>query len=356
MSVRLVTGVPGSGKSYYLASYLTKNFCNYDPIAGLWELKENIQIYASLDGLKIQHKNLDLLIKQNTIEEIFNIEWWEGKVSDGIKTILVLDEAQRYFSSQTRLPDSVWYFFEYHRHLGLEIWLLTQSASSLNRRIIAVTDSYIEAAPPTLRIANIFRYRRRDTTTNEIIGREKVIAEQKIFQVYKSATHKEGLQKPKSALVKYSLVASILVIGGLIAAPLLFGKIIQTEDKKPTHKQKELQTKITKQYMPGPKIAAVDWRDIVYTGLHPGNNIPNRCRPYTLHYYRCGPLSTSLEGLPGAICNDKYCEILVPNNAAPTPAPTPSPSPRSMSEDERERGEGATILEETPTITKTESQ
>ena len=327
MSVRLVTGVPGSGKSYYLS-----NRCSvFDPISGLWELKPDYLLFASLDGLKLAHRDLVKLINEHGLETVFNVEFWEPFVREGRKIVVVLDEAQRFFSSNRRLPDSVWYFFEYHRHLGLEIWLMSQSASSINRRILAVTDSYIEAAPPSLRLGNIFRYRRRDTTTNEVISRESIRSDSRVFALYKSAVHSEGLKKPRSALLKFAVVGGGLIAAGLFSAPLVFSHFLPAK----THHTSKPVTSVShnsSSYHFQPVANHSSWRSLVYRGISPGGSVPKLCKPFLSGYYRCGPLPMAVDGLPGAICNKQFCVLYVPVRSASL-----SRFSRSGSEERNER-------------------
>lgn len=210
--LRIVTGKPGSGKSYYAISRITSEHCIYDHIAAQYDLKPRIHLCLSLDGVRIDHVRFDDLVRQHGLAQVVNVDYWKPIAERYDRIVLVIDEAQRYFPSNARdLPNSVFYFFEYHRHLGIDLYLLTQHASSLHRRVLNICEQYIEAAPPSLRgLGKLFRYRTVDVTTGAVISRSVLKADPRVFRAYQSAAHAQGLKPPKSALAKYIGVAAAL--------------------------------------------------------------------------------------------------------------------------------------------------
>ena len=209
--LRIITGKPGAGKSYYVVHQITDRHCDYDHIADQFILKPGVHLAASLDGLRVDHVDLDRLIDQHGLEAVINVDFWQPISERYPQIVIIIDEAQRYFPSAARnIPNSVWYFFEYHRHLGLDLYLLTQHPSSLHRRILNVAEHYIEAAPPALRgLGNVFRYRNVDVTTGEVISRSTLKADKRVFRAYQSATHAQGLKPPKNVMLKYLAYAGV---------------------------------------------------------------------------------------------------------------------------------------------------
>lgn len=217
--LRILTGKPGSGKSYYAVHSLLKD-CTYDPVYRLYEVPPGMLLMVSLEGLRANAFDIEDWIKKDGIEKVFSVPVWQEITKQYGKIKIVIDEAQRYFPSFDRtLPNSVWYFFEYHRHLGIDLTLITQDVTSLHRRILNIAEVYIEATPSTLRVVKkIFRYATRDVTTNMILGHEHIKTDQRIFGAYKSAVHAQGLKAERSPLI----VPVCMALAGLAFTVFLF--------------------------------------------------------------------------------------------------------------------------------------
>lgn len=314
MSVRLVTGVPGSGKSYYVA-YAISELGRYEAVSGTWALPADVQLFASMDGLRVPFRSLDELVARRGLVEVFQVDFWRELVREDKRGIVVIDEAQRWFSSAARLPDSVWFWFEYHRHLGLEVYLVTQSAASMHRRVLAVADAYIEAAPPSLRLGRGFRYRRRDTTTNEVIGRYRLSARREVFELYRSAEHANGIKRERSALVRYAGAAAVLVGGGLIAAPVVYSWALEDRVRAEPVAAVEGRAPQGMLARPAPSNTLLpgDLQRLRLATVRPAplEELPLTCSPYTSGTFRCGPYPRTVEDLPGAMCSEQACVVLL---------------------------------------------
>jgi zona occludens toxin (predicted ATPase) len=215
--LKIITGKPGSGKTYYAIKELLNN-CDYDPIAGVYDTKPGIQLITSIDNVQFNARNFDQELKGKTLEQFFDVEHWEQYTKQYKKVVIVIDEAQRYFPSKARdIPNSVFFWFEYHRHFGMDVILITQDPWSIHRRILTLAENYIEAQPASMRIKNnLFKYKRRCTTTNEVLSNEFIKTDDKVFAAYRSATHKEGIKKQPGALkFYYAAILGIAVVFSL---------------------------------------------------------------------------------------------------------------------------------------------
>lgn len=242
--LKIITGKPGSGKSYYAVKQIIDN-CKYDPIHESYNTNEGLLLVASLEGLRLNFVDFDQTIKdmgagdtdlkkfpgenddqyqtRNGLYSFFSVPLWQNEIAPKYQKILVvIDEAQRYFPGSARdIPNSVWYWFEYHRHFGADIILMTQHPSSLHRRVLNIAENYIEASPPGLRqMQNLLRYSLRDTTTNEIISQSSQRTDTQVFKAYKSATHAQGIKAPPNYLTKF------YYIGGAMAVSVLVGIVV----------------------------------------------------------------------------------------------------------------------------------
>ena len=217
--LRLVTGKPGSGKTYYAVNYLTKNYCDFDHISNEWILRPDYLVISNIDNLRVDHWNLQKLIDDKGLENVFSVDFVESLSKQYKRIIFIVDECQRYFpaKSEAKIPNSVWFFFEYHRHYGIDLILCSQHASSVSRRIVNIAETYIEAAPQTLRMGPHFRYSLVDVTTGEKISQSLVKPDLSVYLAYRSATVNSGLEKSKSYASRILVIGALAVIAGFAA-------------------------------------------------------------------------------------------------------------------------------------------
>lgn len=208
--IKIVQGVPGSGKSYFAVYYLCTKFAKYDNIYQEWILNPGVLLISNLEGLKCKHLSLEKLLERWPVEEFFTVANFE-KIQAQYKCsniVLIIDEAQRYFDYEYYNKD-VFYFFQYHRHLGVDVFLMTQDVKTLAKPIPVLCEYIITAAERTLSIMNTFRY--KYTNLKGKYFDSKVLRKrQDIFSAYKSFTVDE-IEKPKNAITKH-LVTLVVII------------------------------------------------------------------------------------------------------------------------------------------------
>jgi len=233
------TGKPRSGKSYYVVKNLLK-YCDFDPISGLYVTKPRVLIISNIDGLKFNHRKLHNDMQSVCIEEhegarnmskasyetpgqfkfrqmltaYFCADRWQKIAENYDKIIFAIDEAQRIFPSSDRLiPNSVWYFFEYHGHFGADMFLMCQGAEAIHRRILVINETFIEAESATMRTrSKDLKYYKRDSIQNTIVGTDSLTLDPMIYKAYKSARHDEGIKERKSFIGKYYYYALAIAL------------------------------------------------------------------------------------------------------------------------------------------------
>lgn len=208
MAIRLVTGVPGAGKSYYMVNRLANKYCKR--FGDVYSLKKKYVIVTNIDNLLLDVVDLDDAIKRaGGLERFFSMDV-QKKVTEKYQKenkqlIYIVDEAQKYF--HRRFYDrEVFTFFESHRHLGLDVFLLTQNSNLLPKDLISLVEIEVRAVPRTLSIAG-FNYLRR--SNKDIIGREFLRKKKHIFLMYKSMSAGET-EKIRSPYLKYIIPVLIL--------------------------------------------------------------------------------------------------------------------------------------------------
>jgi hypothetical protein len=173
-------------------------------------------IITNLKDLKVHHLNFDDLVERFTIEKFLTIPNFEI-IKEKYKArhiVLIIDEAQKYLDSKFYDKD-VFYFFQFHRHIGLDIFLLTQSVSTICRQLPPLCEFLLKACPRSKGIVGSFRYKFTDgkglTQFSKAIRKR-----QQVFAMYQSFSSDE-VEKPKNVLTHWIVmlaVVSIVVIIG----------------------------------------------------------------------------------------------------------------------------------------------
>ena len=224
--IRIIAGVPGSGKSYFMVNFL-KKFFNYDSFYEEFSIKENYLIISNIDGLRIPHLKLDSpelignpdegLVGKYTREQFFTVANFEKlmlikRVSN---VLLLIDEAQKdwLFPLGYKDPD-VLFFFQYHRHIGVDIVLGTQNVSQIARGILVLAEFIAQATPRSKSVIGNFSYKFTDLKGHFLYS--KVLRKDKeVFRAYKSMSVDE-IEKPKNVLLHWVVFGlAFLLVGGI---------------------------------------------------------------------------------------------------------------------------------------------
>ncbi|MCF6205079.1 MAG: zonular occludens toxin domain-containing protein, partial [Methylococcaceae bacterium] len=100
MSIKIITGVPGSGKSFYaVKEVITKHFEWSDKI-NEWVNLTDVTIISNIVGLKLPHIRFDPYLKENNIDykKFFTSNYFKKiLIPKYKKVVILLDEAQKLF-------------------------------------------------------------------------------------------------------------------------------------------------------------------------------------------------------------------------------------------------------------------
>lgn len=213
MAIRLVTGLPGSGKSYYCVDWIVNKYCV--AFGDSYVLREDIILITNIDSLLLDSYSLDdLILKAGSVKLFFTLEYQKRIVErfEGKSVVYVIDEAQKYLDRKF-YDRGVFGFLESHRHLGIDLWLVTQNANLLARDVLSLAEIEIRATPRTLALLG-FSYIRR--SQGQIIGREVRKRKKNIFSLYCSqvADEAEKIQRP---YIRYlGMLCGCLIVGVII--------------------------------------------------------------------------------------------------------------------------------------------
>ena len=243
MALRIIGGVPGGGKTFYAVRHIAKNYFKKNDNTGVYELARECLIITNIDDFQPDHVDLkkeidaagsaarsriensglsDREIKSalndlDPVSEFFSFEYQEKYKEGKPNIVYVIDEAQRYFrrGSERSLKDNkVFDYFEYHRHWGQEIYLITQNEKKLPPDIVYLVEYIISAVPRSRTIGYGFKY--NWVSGSDIIRTETCLPDKGVFALYKSmdSAESEKVKNPMLPKIGMTLLASGLILYG----------------------------------------------------------------------------------------------------------------------------------------------
>lgn len=230
-----VVGVPGTGKTYFMVSYLKKHF-TYDDFFCEYTIKSDVLIITNIAELKFfgsscwNIESPEILGDASrgvpgkyTREQFFTVANMQ-KIMDktGKKNIiLALDEIQKdqYFPSGFKHPD-VLYLFAYHRHIGMDILLGTQDVTLVSRGVIAQCEYLAHGKLRSKKLFGAMSYRFTDNKGSYMYDKT-LKTDKQVFAAYQSASVDEA-NKPKNAVLHWVLITAVFLVvaGGLFKTSL----------------------------------------------------------------------------------------------------------------------------------------
>jgi zona occludens toxin len=215
--ISVVYGVPGSGKTYYAVHWIKKKALTEGDI--FLRVRSDVIL---ITNLKL---NLDATDGYIFIEDIkgfakyMDVDFWKANLHyvQGKRIVFVIDECQLFFYHYKDDP-KVLFFLQYHRHLSVDILLITQTPKSLPAKVFELSEFLIEAVPKSVNPFGFraFRYRVLHPFDRDVVLRRFHLAfDPVLFYLYSDMIykHEEGEEKPRNAFTRYYvLVASFLLL------------------------------------------------------------------------------------------------------------------------------------------------
>lgn len=233
MAIRIVDGIPRSGKTFYAVRHFSQNFCEF--IEGDFYLKEGLTVISNIDGLTLPHIKLSDLIRipskinefvkklfphliqedttKPTLMEFFSHSYQEHVIFPQYKAVIyILDEAQVYFRKNDRSKeiDEVYHWLELHGHFGQDVYLITQSYKKLPTDINIMPEYIIHSVPRSRSMTGEFRYK-QIAEGGEVQRKFGIYPDQKIFDLYKSSSAKET-EKISNPMMRQTLQIFIVIL------------------------------------------------------------------------------------------------------------------------------------------------
>lgn len=214
--LKLITGIPGAGKTLYAVSMLKKEV---EHNAGL-PVEQQRQIYCDITGLTIEGIEPPPLDWRQTPD----------------KSLLIYDEAQLHKPFQAARGLSPYEYIAnltLSRKRGHEIWYITQAPKRLHTNITDMVDEHYHLDRPYgAKLANVYRFRGselnpRSRSALERAERKSLFNyDKRLFDLYKSADVDDDGIKLRLPPKLFLGVGSVLAIFGF-SAYMFFGQTTQ---------------------------------------------------------------------------------------------------------------------------------
>jgi len=232
--LKVVSGLPGSGKTYYLVDLIVRDYFEFDPKYFEYKNPKNVTIVTNIKGLKLPHKTLDSVWQNagcSSLDQFLAIPLLPGHTEEQsveasivykwcmkhAPVVFLVDEAQRRWP-YTHKNNDVGFFFQYHRHLGVDIYLSTQNWKDLWPKITGLCEFEIRATPSSKRLLNELKY--KTFCEYEQIGSFSLPYSKRIAALYTSfdASEHGRTVRPLRKYLLYAVIMVFILLGALFFA------------------------------------------------------------------------------------------------------------------------------------------
>lgn len=237
MSITLITGVPGSGKTLYCVSKLLQ------PIIGTQipvddddgrTVMHTRTVYTNINGLQLDHELIDAngAWEWNKDSGDWDLDGSPGGLHDWHEwakpgSFIVFDEFQKAWPPRpngSRIPPDV-QALDTHRHMGVDFVLLTQNCLNVDRHILGLVDRHLHVrrvANAAVAIVYEWDHASRSLLYKNAVNRSPWRYDKKAFQLYKSARVHTKQRRTIPGLVWFVLFGLILF---MFMGPTLYARI-----------------------------------------------------------------------------------------------------------------------------------
>ena len=211
MAIRIIEGKIGSGKTYYAVNHVFRSWYKWCDVTDSWIPKNSdleIKVYTNIKKMKLGH-DLNLAIEEaGGLNPFFTVEYQE-RFCENFNVIYIIDEAQSHdLFHRTYKDRHVFTFFQTSRHMGIDIYLITQDTQCLAKELRSLAEYHIVAVQRTKTIGNIFTY--KFYAGKDCYKTKRIKKDNKVFSLYRSMIEKEA-EKINSAVLKYLIMLVVII-------------------------------------------------------------------------------------------------------------------------------------------------
>lgn len=236
--IQFVTGIPGSGKSYYglfsIAINFNTNLSNNKKFSS-YQLSKTKYKYALTNINEVKFENFDNVMHldfdnfKSILIKLYNhykLGKSDSELEDLVKhekffyTLIVLDECHNFLSKDDEVL--VWWL-SYHRHFFQDIILITQDLPLVNKKYKSFSEFYYKAIPSSRKLFNIdmiyHQYTGSQMYKTQLAIKKKLPILKEVFDLYGS-----GENNKQKSLVKHFLIISLVIFVIVLISGTIFLK------------------------------------------------------------------------------------------------------------------------------------
>lgn len=205
MAIRLYSGIPGSGKTYRVVYELKYT-----------DLLKKYYIFHNIPNLKIEHPHLKHYGPESEFNPpgLFTYET-QKQISEQIKeqynknVLWIIDECDKLGMDRIDKKHKEW--LSMHRHLGQEIYLITQSRYNIAKDYMNLIEVEIQGKRGYIFQSFIYSW----LASGEKFATDRIPKKKDVFEAYRSF-HFAELKNKKSNIFKYLIILVFITIALLV--------------------------------------------------------------------------------------------------------------------------------------------
>jgi zona occludens toxin len=256
--IQFVTGIPGSGKSYYglfsIAINFNKTLQNNKKFKNFQLSKTKYKVaLTNINEIKFESfenvKPLNFEEFKSIITKLHN-QYKLGKTDseleeiakdeDFFNTLIVLDECHNFMGKDDEVL--IWWL-SYHRHFFQDIILITQDLPLVHKKYKAFSEFYYKAMPSSRKLFNTTmnyqQYNGSQMYKTQLALTKKLPILKEVFQLYGSGENNKQKSLVRHFLILATIIFIIVLIAGVIYLKNFFGGGAIEKDKIQTPQQSQ---------------------------------------------------------------------------------------------------------------------
>ncbi len=218
--ITVVYGMPGSGKTFYSVWWIKRRCLEESDI--FFRVRKDVILITNIKLNLDSPENYVFIQDWAEWRKYMDVEYWTSNLANiqGKRIVMVMDEAQVFFQVYRDHP-GVMFFLQYHRHLSVDVLLITQSPKSLPQKVLELAEYLVEAVPRSINPFGFkaFRYRVIHPFDRSIVLRRfHLTYDPTIFYLYSDMIYKppEEGEKPKNTFTRYYVLLAGFLIFTLV--------------------------------------------------------------------------------------------------------------------------------------------